>query len=139
MAEQQQRITAKIEGGVRQPLAHDSARKHVTGAAVYIDDIAEPFGTLHLAAGGAARAHARLISLDLAKVRSAPGVVVVLSLADIPGVNDVSPIGAGDDPVFVAEEVLFHGQVLFAVAADSFENARNAAKLAVAEYDDLPP
>ena len=53
--------------------------------------------------------------------------------------NDVSPIGAGDDPVFVAEEVLFHGQVLFAVAADSFENARNAAKLAVAEYDDLPP
>ena len=139
MAEPQQRAKAKIEGGVREALAHDSARKHVTGAAIYTDDIVEPFGTLHLAAGGAARAHARLISLDLAKVRSAPGVVAVLSFADIPGVNDVSPIGAGDDPVFVAEEVLFHGQVLFAVAADSFEHARNAAKLAVAEYDDLPP
>jgi xanthine dehydrogenase large subunit len=139
MAEQPQRAKTKIEGGVRQALAHDSARKHVTGAAMYTDDIAEPFGTLHLAAGGAARAHARLISLDLARVRSAPGVVAVLSVADIPGVNDVSPIGAGDDPVFVAKEVLFHGQVLFAVAADSFENARNAAKLAVAEYEDLPP
>ncbi|HEY2889041.1 MAG TPA: molybdopterin cofactor-binding domain-containing protein, partial [Dongiaceae bacterium] len=139
MAEQPQRAKTKIEGGVRQALAHDSARKHVTGAAIYTDDIAEPFGTLHLAAGGAARAHARLISLDLARVRSAPGVVAVLSVADIPGVNDVSPIGAGDDPVFVAKEVLFHGQVLFAVAADSFENARNAAKLAVAEYEDLPP
>jgi xanthine dehydrogenase large subunit len=93
---------------------------------------------LHLAAGPAQRAHARLRKLDLAKVSAAPGVALVLTAADIPGVNDVSPIGAGDDPVFVAEEVLFHGQVLFAVAAESFEAARNAAKLATVEYDDLP-
>ncbi len=139
MVEQPRPAKAKIAGGVSEALAHDSARKHVTGQAIYTDDIPEPAGTLRIVAGGAARAHARLHKLDLAKVRSAPGVVAVLTVADIPGVNDVSPIGAGDDPVFVSDEVLFHGQVLFAVVADSFENARNATKLAVAEYEDLPP
>ncbi len=139
MADQARPAKAKIDGGVREALAHDSAHKHVTGQAIYTDDIPEPFGTLHLAAGGAQRTHARLTKLDLSKVRGAPGVAVVLTAADISGVNDVSPIGAGDDPVFVAKEVLFHGQVLFAVAADSFENARNAAKLAIVEYEDLPP
>ena len=43
-----------IEGTVRRPLAHDSAVKHVTGTARYIDDVAEPAGTLHIAPGGAA-------------------------------------------------------------------------------------
>jgi xanthine dehydrogenase large subunit len=128
----------EVEGGVNQPLVHDSARKHVTGEAIYTDDMPQPPNLLHLAAGPAQRAHARLRKLDLAKVSAAPGVALVLTAADIPGVNDVSPIGAGDDPVFVAEEVLFHGQVLFAVAAESFEAARNAAKLATVEYDDLP-
>ena len=128
----------EVGGGVHRALAHDSALKHVTGQAIYTDDIPSIAGLLHLAAGPAQRAHARLRKLDLAKVRAAPGVVLVLTVADIPGVNDVSPIGAGDDPVFVAEEILFHGQVLFAVAAESFETAREAAKLAVVEYEDLP-
>ena len=139
MAEKTQPAKVKIDGGVREALPHDSARKHVTGQAIYTDDIPEPSGTLHLAAGGAQRTHARLVKLDLSKVRTAPGVALVLTAADIPGLNDVSPIGAGDDPVFVADEILFHGQVLFAVVADSFENARNAAKLGIAEYEDLPP
>src|SRR5262245_11130771 len=128
-----------IQGGVRSAIAHDSAAKHVAGTAVYIDDIAEPMGTLHAAPGLSARAHARIRSLDLAKVRAAPGVVLVLTAADIPGVNDVSPIGAGDDPVFAADLVEFHGQVLFAVIAESHEAARRAARLAKVEYEDLPP
>ena len=36
---------------VRAPAEHDSAVKHVTGAAVYVDDIREPAGTLHAAPG----------------------------------------------------------------------------------------
>jgi xanthine dehydrogenase large subunit len=127
-----------VAGGVRQVLAHDSAAKHVSGEAIYVDDIREPYGLLHLYAGSAARAHARVGKLDLSKVSSAPGVVAVLTAEDIPGKNDVSPIGAGDDPVFAGEEVQFHGQVLFAVAAESFEMARAAAKLAIVEYEDLP-
>ena len=131
--------SAAIRGGVRNAVAHDSAAKHATGAAVYIDDIPEPAGTLHAAPGLSARAHARVRSMDLAKVRTAPGVVLVLTAADIPGGNDVSPIGAGDDPVFARDIVEFHGQVLFAVIAESHLAARGAAKLARVEYEDLAP
>src|SRR5689334_16277286 len=129
---------ATISGGVHNALAHDSAAKHATGAAVYVDDIPEPAGTLHAAPGLSTRAHARIKSLDLSKVKSAPGVVLVLTTADIPGTNDVSPIGAGDDPMFVANMVEFHGQVLFAVIAETHEAARRSARLAMVEYEDLP-
>ncbi|HEX6118621.1 MAG TPA: xanthine dehydrogenase molybdopterin binding subunit, partial [Dongiaceae bacterium] len=130
---------ATIRGGVHNALAHDSAAKHVAGTAVYVDDIPEPAGTLHAAPGLSTRAHARVKSMDLAKVRAAPGVVLVLTAKDIPGANDVSPIGAGDDPVFVTDVVQFHGQVLFAVIAETQEAARRAARLAKVEYEDLPP
>ena len=56
--------------------------------------------------------------MDLASVRAAPGVVAVLSAADIPGRNDVSPV-KGDDPMFAESHVEFHGQVIFAVVARS--------------------
>ncbi len=121
-----------------QAVAHDSAVKHATGEARYVDDIACPPSTLHLFAGTATKAHARIRRMDLAAVRAAAGVVAVLTSEDIPGSNDVSPVGADDDPILCAGEVLFHGQVLFAVAAESFAAARAAAKLAVVEYEELP-
>jgi xanthine dehydrogenase large subunit len=130
--------SARLSGGAHQAIAHDSAAKHVTGEALYIDDIPAPPNLVHLFAGTATKAHARLTRLDLAAVRAAPGVVAVLAAEHIPGSNDVSPIGAGDDPIFCEGEVVFLGQVLFAVAAESFESARAAAKLAVVEYEELP-
>ena len=63
---------------VSKPVRHDSARLHVSGAAAYIDDIREPQGTLHLAAGLSPATRGRIKTLDLAKVRAAPGVVAVL-------------------------------------------------------------
>ena len=61
-----------------------SAHKHVTGLAEYTDDIAEPVGTLHAYLGLAERAHAEIVAMDLDAVRAAPGVVGVLTAADIP-------------------------------------------------------
>ena len=118
-------------------ITHDSAERHVAGTAPYIDDIPEPPGLLHLHVGQGARAHARIVSLDLTAVRAAPGVVAVLTAADVPGANDISPF-AGDDPMFAQGEVRFLGQPLFAVAAESLPKARAAAALAVVEYEDLP-
>ncbi|MGA0601936.1 xanthine dehydrogenase molybdopterin binding subunit [Caulobacter sp. KR2-114] len=118
-------------------LGHDSAERHVAGTAVYIDDLPEPPGLTHLFVAQSARAHARITRLDLAAVRAAPGVAAVLTPADIPGRNDISPF-AGDDPMFAEGEVRFLGQPLFAVAADSLPKARAAAALAVVDYEDLP-
>ena len=88
-----------IRGGVHLAQRHDSAHKHVTGLAEYTDDIAEPVGTLHAYLGLADRAHAEIVSMDLEAVRAAPGVVGVLTGADMPGSNDISPVGKHDDPV----------------------------------------
>jgi xanthine dehydrogenase large subunit len=120
------------------PIGHDSAARHVSGEALYIDDIPEPPGLMHLYVGQAARAHARVTRLDLTAVRTAPGVVAVLTPADIPGTNDISPF-AGDDPLFADGVVTFMGQPLFAVVAETLPKARAAAALAVIEYADLEP
>ncbi|WP_421936023.1 xanthine dehydrogenase molybdopterin binding subunit [Phenylobacterium sp.] len=119
------------------PIGHDSAPRHVSGEALYIDDIPEPPGLLHLYAGQSAHAHAKVTKLDLSAVRAAPGVVAVLTPADVPGKNDISPF-AGDDPLFAEGEVKFLGQPLFCVAAETLPKARAAAALAVVEYEDLP-
>ena len=123
---------------VRKSLRHDSADRHVTGAAPYIDDIREPDGMLHVVPGGSPVAHGRLRNLDLTAVSAAPGVVAVLTVADIPATNDVSPV-AGDDPLFAADTVSFHGQPLFAVVAETRDAARRAARLAVIDIaEELP-
>ena len=111
------------------PTRHDSAVRHVTGCAAYVDDLREPSGTLHLAVGGAPAARGRITRIDLDAVRCAPGVIAVLTAADIPGMNDVSPV-MGDDPMFADGAVEFHGQVVFAVVAESRDLARRAVRLA---------
>ena len=126
-----------IDGGLGAARRHDSGAKHVTGEAVYIDDIPEPPGTLHIYIALSERAHAAVRSLDVSKVRTAPGVAIVLTAKDVPGSNDVSPF-AGDDPMFADGLVEYWGQSLFAVAAASIAEARAAARLAVIEYEDRP-
>ena len=117
---------------------HESAHLHVSGGARYTDDIPVPDGTLHAAIGYSARAHARIQRLDLSRVEAAPGVVTVLSAADIPGDNNHGPV-VHDDPIFAAELVEYVGQSLFAVLATTQEAARRAARLASVEYIDLEP
>jgi xanthine dehydrogenase large subunit len=126
-----------IHGGVATPLRHDSGHKHVTGAAIYTDDIPEPPGTLQIYIALSERAHAAITRLDVSAVREAPGVACVLTAQDVPGVNDVSPF-AGDDPMFADGLVEYYGQSLFAVAAGTMAEARAAARLAVVEYEDRP-
>ncbi|ALA18326.1 MULTISPECIES: xanthine dehydrogenase molybdopterin binding subunit [unclassified Chelatococcus] len=123
---------------VHRPLPHDSGIRHVSGAALYIDDIREPDGTLHVALGLSPAARGRLAGLDLAAVRAAPGVVAVLTAADVPGRNDISPANA-DEPVFAAGEVLFHGQPVFAVVATTRDAARRAARLAAFDIAEEAP
>jgi len=116
---------------------HESAELHVRGQATYTDDIAELAGTLHAALGLSARAHAHVKSIDLAPVRASRGVVAVLTARDIPGLNDCGPI-IHDDPILADGLVQYLGQPIYIVIADSHDNARRAARLAVVDYDDLP-
>ncbi|MES2536526.1 MAG: xanthine dehydrogenase molybdopterin binding subunit [Pseudomonadota bacterium] len=122
---------------VGQPRAHESAVLHVQGKAPYIDDVTELQGTLHAALGLSQKAHAKITAIDFSAVRSAPGVVAVLTAHDIPGVNDCGPI-IHDDPIFADGVVQYAGQPIFVVIADTHEHARRAVRKVKIEYQDLP-
>jgi xanthine dehydrogenase large subunit len=122
---------------VGQPHAHESAALHVLGEATYTDDIPELQGTLQAALGLSQKAHARIKSLKLDAVKSAPGVVAVLTVRDIPGVNDCGPV-IHDDPVLADGVVQYIGQPIFVVVADSYLHARQAARMAQIDYEELP-
>lgn len=114
------------------PTRHESAHLHVTGEAIYTDDIAAPRGTLSAAIGYAPAAHATLKSVDLSAVRAAPGVVAVFTANDVPGVNNYGGIKL-DDPILATDLIEYHGQPVFMVVAESHVLARKAVRLA--KYD----
>ena len=128
--------TVGLKRAVGKALPHDSAHLHVTGQAAYTDDIPEPRDLLHIAVGMSDRAHARIRHLDLADVVSANGVRAALVAADIPGTNNFGPIIA-DDPILVDDIAQYVGHPLFAVAADTVDQARKAALLATVDYEPL--
>ncbi len=123
---------------IAKPLPHDAARLHVTGRARYIDDIPAPADCLHLAFGLSQVARGAITSLDLDAVRTAPGVVAVMTAEDLPFENDVSP-AAHDEPLLAIGTVHYVGQPIFLVIATSHLAARKAARLARIGYDEEPP
>ncbi len=118
--------------------AHDSAREHVTGVARYVDDMEQTRGLLHVAIGPSAIAHGKLVSLDVDDVQSSPGVVDVMTFADLPHATDIGPVFPGD-PLLVEDTINYLGQPLFVVAATSHRLARQAVLKAHAEYDEHEP
>ena len=116
---------------------HESGHLHVSGEATYIDDIREHAGTLHAALGLSPIAHARIKALDLAAVKAMPGVEAVFTAQDIPGTNDCGPI-IHDDPILADGLVQYLGQPIFVVVAQSYEQARRAARKADISFEGLP-
>src|SRR3569833_4200644 len=116
---------------------HESAHLHVSGQALYTDDIPLPSNTLHAAFGLSSIAHGRIRTLDLAPAQSFPGVFAVATAADVPGENNYGSV-VHDDPIFAPGLVEYVGAPLFAVAADTYTTARKAARCAKIDYETLP-
>ncbi len=133
-----QALSAGARVGISRP--HESAHLHVAGEAAYIDDLPELAGTLHAALGLSPVAHGRLIAIDVDAVRAMPGVVAVLTAADIPGPNDCGSI-VHDEPILAEGELRYLGQPVFAVIASTRDAARRAAARAksVLKVEALPP
>ena len=127
-----------MSGKVHVARRHDSALKHVTGQALYIDDMPEPPGTLHAALVLSRVACGRLVRLDGEAAKALPGVVAVLGPQDVPGRNDIAAIGK-NEPLFAIDRVEFAGQTLAMVVAESLDAARAAAEKVVVEIDAEEP
>jgi xanthine dehydrogenase large subunit len=122
---------------VGRALPHESAHLHVAGSAAYVDDLPELARTLHAAPVLAARAHARLVALDLDAARAVPGVIDIVTAADVPH-NAIGTV-LHDEPVFAETTVQYLGQPLALVLASSVKAARVAARAVNVTYADLPP
>jgi len=131
-------FTEDLITGVGKSVKHDSAPKHVSGEAVYVDDRLEFPNQLHIYARMSDRAHARIARIDTAPCYEVPGVAIAITAQDVPGQLDIGAVLPGD-PLLADDKVEYIGQPVIAVAADSLETARKAAMAAIIEYEDLEP
>ncbi len=114
-------------GVVGSSKAHESASRHVTGQARYVDDLPAPANLMYAAVGLSPFAKGRIGSIDLDAVTSSAGVIDVITAQDVPGHVDIAPVFDGD-PVLAQGDILFHMQPYFAVLASSTNLARQAAQ-----------
>ncbi|RHW25361.1 xanthine dehydrogenase molybdopterin binding subunit [Nocardioides immobilis] len=117
-------------------MPHESAAGHVTGEALYTDDLVlRSHRVLHAHPVQAPHAHARITALRTEPAYDVPGVVRVLTAADVPGVNDAGV--KHDEPLF-PDEVMFHGHAVCWVLAETLEAARLGAAAVDVDYEPLP-
>lgn len=117
-------------------IPHESADLHVTGEALYTDDLLNRTpGALHAWPLNAPHAHATVTTLEVAPAYDVPGVVKVLTADDVPGVNDAGE--KHDEPLFPSE-VMFYGHAVCWVLGESLEAARQGAEAIDVAYDPLP-
>ena len=115
------------------------ARAKVLGTGEYVDDMVVP-GMLHGAVLRAPKPRARILAIDTAGAEAAPGVVRVVTAADVPGERFQGHI-VHDWPALVAvgEETRYVGDALALVAARTRAQARAALAMIKLEYEVLPP
>ena len=122
---------------VGRPVPHESANGHVSGGALYTDDLLARFPhALHAWPVTSPHAHARVVAIDAAPALAEPGVVTTLVAADVPGQGDTGP-SRHDEPLFPAE-VMFHRQPVAWVLGETLESARLGADRVRVEYEPLP-
>jgi xanthine dehydrogenase large subunit len=131
---------AKVEWApvVGRAVSHESAEEHVTGRAKYVDDLWPAMANVaHAWPVTAPHARARVLSIDAAPALALPGVLCVLTAADVAGENDTGP-ARHDEPLFPSE-ACFHGHPIAWVVADSEDAARLGAARVRAHYEPLAP
>jgi xanthine dehydrogenase large subunit len=124
----------KIAG---RPVPHESALEHVTGEALYTDDLLLRFPrALHAWPVLAPHAHALVKALDVSAAFSEPGVATVLTANDVPGEGD-SGANRHDEPLF-PNEVTYHSQPMAWVLGETLDAAQRGASRVSVEYEPLP-
>ena len=130
--------TPDIIGGAHAKVKHDSAVRHVTGRAVFIDDIPSLPGVLEAVFVISPYAHAKIVSVDRSKAGVIAGVHEVLIAEDIPGRNDIAPV-LENEPVLATDVVQYVGHPVAIVVGETYDVAFHAAKEVIVQYEKLEP
>jgi xanthine dehydrogenase large subunit len=115
-----------------------SAVGHVTGHADFLADIPPRADELCVGFVPSPAASARIVGIDLAAARAVPGVVALLTAADLPAARRFGVLQE-DEPVLADGEVLYVGQPVVIVAAESAESLERARDLVRLELAETPP
>ena len=113
---------------VGEAIPHDSSHGHVTGAAAFIDDLPPRCDELFVGFVGSPAASGQIKSIELGEAIRLPGVAAIYTAADLPGDNRYGLIYR-DEPILADEEVLYVGQPVVIVAAESRETLEQARRL----------
>lgn len=119
-------------------MKHLDSFLHVRGTSLFVDDLRLPANCLFGAVAVSALPHGRIVSLDTSAALSAPGVLRVITAADIPGENQIGSIIL-DEPLFAEDSVHYAGEPVALVLADSMHAARLAAASVKVGIEELPP
>ena len=119
-------------------LQHESAQAHVTGKAVFIDDIKEPAGMLYGGVLFSSIASGKLNGIDYSLALQVPGVQAILTANDIPGHNQLGPV-IRDEPSLAHEQINCIGQAICLVASTSVEACRKAINLIKVDIQAFEP
>jgi CO/xanthine dehydrogenase Mo-binding subunit len=123
-------VEAVPTGFVRQ-----DGKEKVTGTGRYTADLSFT-GMAHAKFRYADHSHAKILKIDTSKAKALPGVVAVVTQADLPDVR----FGAfvQDRYLFAKDRVRFEGEIVAGIAALTEEIAAEAARLIEVEYEPLP-
>ncbi|WP_075216862.1 xanthine dehydrogenase family protein molybdopterin-binding subunit [Mongoliimonas terrestris] len=136
--------------GIGARVVRKEDKRFITGRGKYTDDIVLK-DTTHGVFVRSPHAHAKILSIDTAAALAAPGVIAVLTGADLAGdrigglicgwmihSRDGSPMKAGAHPAIAHDRVRHVGDQVALVIAETKAEARDAAELVEVEYETLP-
>ncbi len=126
---------------IGQPRLRSDALGHVTGTTIFFADRNLP-GLLHLKMVRSPHHHARIRSIDLSEAEKHPGVVRILTAADVPHnvytILILIQVGPEDETVLANDKVRWKGEAVVAILADSERAAQEAAAKVKVDYEVLP-
>jgi xanthine dehydrogenase large subunit len=122
---------------VGRSIPHESARAHVTGRAIYLDDLPPSRDELLVEFVGSTMAHARIAAVDVSEAVKVPGIAGAFTAADVPGDNRFGPV-FHDEELLAESEVHHIGQPIVALAGETREALRAAREAVRIELEPLP-
>jgi CO/xanthine dehydrogenase Mo-binding subunit len=130
------RETANLTQVGRSKARRDAGEK-LRGEAQFAGDIVLP-RMLHGKVLRSPIAHGRIVSIDTSAAEQIPGVVCVLTGADLRDIDPYYGHAIKDRPIVAIDKVRFHGEQVAAVAAETVAAAAAAVEAIAAEYEELP-
>src|SRR5271167_1565549 len=136
--------------GIGAPVRRKEDFRFITGKGQYTDDINRP-GQSYIHFLRSPHAHAKIKAIDAKAAAAMPGVLAVLTGADLAADNigglicgwmihskDGSPMKMAPHPAIAHDKACFVGDPVAVVIAETLEAARDAAEKVTVDYELLP-